>query len=843
MDVPFTSSGAMSRAHYSLVRRVETAVSIQAADGVILDEINTIRSTLQQPYLPIKVCKESLVLLLYCAMALNTSSPGDLSFAFHHAVNLAELGETILDKRIGYTFCLQLMPPNHELHLMLVNTLRKDLESTSIGRVCLALEVLIQIRSEDVAPAVQTRLQFFLHDKNDSVRRRAYMAYYALFHRDPDCVKRLEELLTHVGDPNVIPSNLMVASKLRSESMAHLLNSHLRNAGLGSQRSIHAILRALREGGMNLDPKNTPLIFDIIKHRSLPPTQAILDAFSLLSTVPSNVISEYQAKLSYSPAAGIRHLIKSCDANEQYIFISCLSFLPPSTWAGSRPENPAVFDEWEVQEIIKLLNSQDNLIRKATLKVLYSVNPSIVATYYSQLTQGVRTELSVVAKGDCVLRLLDAMEIQYQEDSEQYARLLRELFAIVEGDVQGRIETLPVLEGCVDRVLNRVRNADMISRIALVTGLIVPLTELDVRIGPTLMVILCALVCEYCGKLPISPVEILRGMAKRLVLFSPSVQDACLLSMLRLSAECSEVPEEVTQAVQELSQSAGRYIRGRCEQFSRFSRQRHILIDIISRAPSSLPDFLSTLTNYQQGSINVSSPRRRSSESPRPFQTHSPLSVVSPNKLRYEAYATPQLVTGRQNLASQRVGAASSCSPGHVAKELPRTGSATVPPAKSESPVTAGELTLAAAERWLESSARITQGLEDSTAVALDDLTSRVNLIALDSPFIADHVDTRPEPNFEERWNSMQNSNLRGWCEASTDTIVGVLQTLQLYMRVIAADQPPFEGEVKVLVRGTPADEYAALRLRDGNEEGCLWRLRCDDLALRMTIKRLLERM
>ncbi|KAI6125691.1 armadillo-type protein [Pisolithus croceorrhizus] len=842
MDVPFASSGAMSRAHYSLVRKVETAASVQAADRVVLDEINTIRSTLQQPYLPVKVCKESLVLLLYCATALNAAPPGDLSFAYHHAMNLAELGGSILDKRIGYTFCLQMMPPNHELHLMLVNTLRKDLESTSIGRICLALEVLIQIRNKDVAPAVQTRLQSLLRDKNDLIRRRAHMAYYALFHEDPDRVKQLEELLTHAGDPNAVPSDLMVASKLRSESVARLLNSHLRNAGLSRQRSIHAILRALREGGMDLDPGNTPLVFDVIKHNSLPPTQAILDAFSLLSTVPSNVISEYQAKLSYSPAAGIRHLIKSSDMNEQYIFISCLSFLHPGTWAGSRPEDPAVFDGWEVQEIIKLLNSQDDLIRKATLKVLYSVNPSIVVTYYSQLTQSVRPELPVVAKGGCVLRLFDAMEIQCQEDSEQYATLLKELFAIVEGDAQGRIETLPVLEGCVDRVLNRVRNADMISRITLVTGLVVPLTELDVRVGPTLMVILCALVCEYCAKLPISPVEILRGMAKRLALFSPSVQDACLLSMLRLSAECSEVPEEVVQVVQELSQSAGRYIRSRCEQFLRFSRQRHILTDIVSRAPSSLPDFLSALMNYQQGSVGRSSPHQGSSESPRPFQIYPPLPMASPNKLRYEAYAPPQLVAGRQNPASQRLGGVSSYSPGNTAKDLLRESSTTAPPSKPESTVTPGELTLAAAERWLEAG-QTTQVLEDSTAVAPDDLASRADLIALDSPFIADHVDTRPEPDFEERWNSMQNSNLRGWCEASTDTIVGVLQTLQVYMRIIPVDQPPFEGEVKVLMRGTPADEYAAPRLRDGNEEGCLWRLRCDDLALRMTIKRLLERM
>ncbi|KAI6046058.1 armadillo-type protein [Pisolithus marmoratus] len=439
-------------------------------------------------------------------MALNAASPGDLSFAFHHAVNLAEIGESVLDKRIGYTFCLQMMPQSHELHLMLVNTLRKDLESTSVGRICLAMEVLIQIRSEDVAPAVQSRLQFFLRDKNDSVRRRAHMAYYALFHQDPDHVKRLEELLTHAEKPSIIPSDLMVASKLPSEFMARLLNSHLHNSWLNRQHSVYAILRVLREGGMGLDSGNIPLVFDVIKQSSHPPTQAILDAFSLLATVPSDVISEYQAKLSYSPAAGIRHLLKSNDTNERYIFISCLSFLDPSTWAGDRPGNPAVFDGWEVQDIIKLLNSQDNLIRKTTLKVLYSVNPSTVATYYSQLTQSIRPELPRGSKK----RL----------HSEQYAKLLKELFAIVEGDVQGRIENLPVLEGCVDRVLNRVRGADTLSRIPLVTALVVPLTESDARVGPTLMVMICALVCEYCAKLPISPVEVLRGMAKRLVLFS-----------------------------------------------------------------------------------------------------------------------------------------------------------------------------------------------------------------------------------------------------------------------------------------------------------------------------------
>lgn len=75
-------------------------------------------------------------------------SPGFLApdafyFAFPQAINLAEAGRKIDDKRIGcffikqatygeltrqlpgYLFCSEMMPINHELRLMLVNSLRK----------------------------------------------------------------------------------------------------------------------------------------------------------------------------------------------------------------------------------------------------------------------------------------------------------------------------------------------------------------------------------------------------------------------------------------------------------------------------------------------------------------------------------------------------------------------------------------------------------------------------------------------------------------------------------------------------------------------------------------------
>jgi AP-4 complex subunit epsilon-1 len=52
----------------------------------------------------------------------------------------------------------------------------------------------------------------------------------------------------------------------------------------------------------------------------------------------------------------------------------------------------------------------------------------------------------------------------------------------------------------------------------------------------------------------------------------------------------------------------------------------------------------------------------------------------------------------------------------------------------------------------------------------------------------------------------------------------------------------PYEtGDLKLLmVDGTAASRRTALRLRDSEEDGCLWRLRCSDDGLRARIKRVL---
>ena len=97
--------------------------------------------------------------------------------------------------------------------------------------------------------------------------------------------------------------------------------------------------------------------------------------------------------------------------------------------------------------------------------------------------------------------------------------------------------------------------------------------------GPaSLMVIVAALTCEYASHLSIAPIELLKALQKKLRLYPgklsryrvgfkadmswlASIQEAFLLAMLRLIAECNEVPQSIVEDVTLLSEVSGRYIQ------------------------------------------------------------------------------------------------------------------------------------------------------------------------------------------------------------------------------------------------------------------------------------------
>ncbi|KAJ7755738.1 armadillo-type protein [Mycena maculata] len=837
MDVPFVSSGALSRTHYTLVKSIESSPSPEIADRYILKEVESIRFRLRHPTISLKETRECLIILLYCFMTIASPTLPSLDFALPQAVNLAEAGKKVHEKRIGYLFCTEIMSPQHELRLMLVNTLRKDLESPTTALVCLSLDNLIVSPSEDVIPAVQSRLQDLLSNQSPHVRRRALLACSALARYEPDLLRRItSKVLKRLRDPHpaVTGAALTVSVELvkvhepSKKDVQKAVNDLLQRSWSNfREQSIRCVLlrvlSALR--GVGLLESNLGLVLEIIRSTSETSDHPVMcAAFLLLSDANVQELLGAQPSQDLSPAANIRGLITSRSANDQYIFLSCLSCLNPEVWAGTNAEIPAVLDEWEVGRVMEFLDSSDTVIRRKTLGILNRIDGNIVQSYYAQSLRTLPDDLNLSGISEYTTRLLEVVEVETEGDGELYARQLGDLFAQMEARSPRYAQI--VVETAVEMVLLHLRNAASSFQIGCATTLVTYLASPEIFFGQTMMVIVPALATEYSGKLSVPPPDVLRGLSSRLPLCSLAVQDACLLAMLRISAECEQVPSEIFVCVNDLSNRSGRHIRQRCEEFTSLAAQKDVLGQIIQSAQSSsLPDFLEALHGYKMMSFKSKPTADLVAEPSSPSSSRASLSA---SKLRYTAYEPPPPMARLRDRASSGGSSRSGSSKlsgttTGVLEELSRT-------------VTAGDLTLAAAARSLETSSHISETPPAET------LTPHADLIAFnDSPFISDPAVGVPA-DFESIWNSLdESSGARGWCDVSLEDVVKRLESMEDTMTVISVEELPFVGYLKVLINGEDATRgLGVLRLRASEEGSCLWRMRCGDAQLRIRVKRLL---
>lgn len=640
--------------------------------------------------------------------------------------------------------------------------------------------------------------------------------------------------------------------------------SESNKAGLISADKYHALLSRLlvSEWRNHPDPAKNPLLLKIINalhiislsqddlklisriitsssERGRHAYAALYQCFLALANTSPELLSAVQESRGRKFVEGIRGLLTSNEPNDIYLFVACLECLDSQLWAGTDSDVPVVLEEWEMERVMKLLDSDDRCIRQKTLRILQRIDTAIVEGYYSRILQG-DLQLSHMHNTDeTCKRLLEIIEVISSGDSELYVQHVKNILQAVEGDTA--MELRHVLQDTVEELLVYIRDADISFRSGCIGSLFASVIAQDSQIGPTMMIVLVALVTEFLSLSPTSPMNLLVGISRRLSSYSVSIQDACLLCMIRLAAECDDVPTEVIDTVRKLLERSGRYIRRRCDQFINLSLHKRALRDIVSSARStSLPDFLAAL-EAQAPSVTSSSNR-----SPSLHTAQSPERSVSrtsnpTQKLRYEAYEPPKPAPRLRRYSSSSSRASDDGSSKFVGESqdgLART-------------ITPGDLALAS-RRDLKTMSTGSPAPANSLPVVQildeDDSATRVDLIALDSPFVSEPMQPisavleASEPDFETVWNRLADHNARGWCEASIDAVVRRLQGVQRRLKVISEDQDPFKGELKILVLPSVAQDsrVAVLRLKASDDDSCLWRLRCQDDSLLKMIRGML---
>lgn len=174
-----------SKEFQDLIKSIGESRSKAEEDRIVLREVEILKTRLVDPNTPKYKLKEYLLRLLYVEMLGH-----DASFGYIHAVKMTH-DENLLVKRTGYLAVTLFLNEDHDLIILIVNTIQKDLKSENYLVVCAALNAVCRLINEETIPAVLPQVVELLGHQKEAVRKKAVMALHRFYLRAPASVSHL----------------------------------------------------------------------------------------------------------------------------------------------------------------------------------------------------------------------------------------------------------------------------------------------------------------------------------------------------------------------------------------------------------------------------------------------------------------------------------------------------------------------------------------------------------------------------------------------------------------------------------------------------------------------------
>ncbi|EMS64146.1 AP-4 complex subunit epsilon [Triticum urartu] len=187
-----------SKEFLDLVKSIGEARSKAEEDRIISRELDHLKRRLADPDVPRRKMKELLLRLVYAEMLGH-----DASFGHIHAVKMTH-DESLPLKRTGYLAVALFIDERHDLVILVVNTIQKDLRSDNYLVVCAALTAASRLIGEEAIPAVLPQVVDLLAHPKEAVRKKAVMALHRFYQRSPSSVSHLVSNFRKVP-PNILP--------------------------------------------------------------------------------------------------------------------------------------------------------------------------------------------------------------------------------------------------------------------------------------------------------------------------------------------------------------------------------------------------------------------------------------------------------------------------------------------------------------------------------------------------------------------------------------------------------------------------------------------------------------
>ncbi|XP_071788543.1 AP-4 complex subunit epsilon-1-like isoform X2 [Asterias amurensis] len=429
----------VSPGFHNLIRSIRKARSKTEEEKAIQRELELLKLKLQQPDTSVIKVKEFLVRIIYCEV-LGYSA----SFSYIHAIKLAQQG-SLATKRVGYLAISLFLHEDHELILLLVNTIQRDLSSTNMLHNCMALSAVCKLIGSEMVPAVLPLVEEKLKHPKALVRKKAVLALRSLYLKAPHMVTNPEDLFKQaVCDRDVavmsaalhIHNDLIKEEPAANKQLVRPLVTILRQVfqrKLSSEYEYHGVsapwmqiklLRMLARLGAE-DIHYSSLMYDILEDilqqsSALSHNIAFAVQYECLITVATIHPNE---PLLIKAAQCIGKFLKSFNYNLKYMGICALSAILKVL--------PSCAEEHQLT-VIDCLEDADDTIRLKTLDLLFQMTTmSNVEVICEKLLTVLMDTREMFTRQDLLSKIIQLTE-RFQPSVMWYLNTLTRLLTITD---------------------------------------------------------------------------------------------------------------------------------------------------------------------------------------------------------------------------------------------------------------------------------------------------------------------------------------------------------------------------------------------------------------------------
>eukprot|EP00729_Bicosta_minor_P007265 gene7265-33171_t len=622
---PNVPSGA-SRQFVNLVKAIGEAGSNHEEVRVIRKEAKLLEQKTKEPNINPRVMKEYL--LAQC--------------------------KSVLEKRVGYLAVSLFLDEDHEMMLLLVNTLQQDLKSTNVVEVCIALTTIGKVMNQSMIPAVMPDVEKLLNHKREIVRKKAVLALHRFYSRDPKSISHLSDNLRKAlcdSDPGVMVASLNVFYAMRSTALGLLKDlvgsfvdilKQVIDRRLTRDFDYHKVpapwmqiklLRLLAITGAD-DQRASSTMYEVLQNCLAKAESQGSAAYAVVYECLCTITKIYPAPQLVGMAAdSIGRFLKAENNNLKYLGITAL--------VAVVQVNPAYAAEHQMV-VIECLDDPDETLKRKTLELLCKMtNPANVTVITQKLV-----DVDPFLRKDLVPRVVQLAE-RFAPDNKWYVETMITLL-----EHAGDLVTTETMNSMLMLISNPDSGddaADTELRLFAFEAFM-ELLESKPAIPEKLTHAMCWVLGEYAylGKDDYDQevvMELVVGLLGRKYENDFETKGWVLTALMKLVAHNGIYPEAVRVEVDKMKSSGSINLQQRAYEIERLIQAPQVMQAVLPIDASSddlgVDATLGFLNGFVQASIQAGAKPYLSTDrrAPKPAVTQAETDVAP--SMRFEAYEKP----------------------------------------------------------------------------------------------------------------------------------------------------------------------------------------------------------